>query len=183
MKHILCCLGLAAACGGGSATSLQTTPPPVDPVPMAEGSAADKPADPLDPVKPAEPPAPAPPDPAQIKAGLLAAEMAAFEKAKPVFDRWCAKCHSKDGKKQSKGKREHFDMTTYPFGGHHAMDVHNEIREVLGVTGKKPTMPADNKGAVKGDELAAITAWADAFQASHEGGAHEGHDTHGGHKH
>jgi hypothetical protein len=120
------------------------------------------------------------PDP---KAQLLAAEAAAFETAKPVFDKWCAKCHSKDGKQTSAKKREHFDMTSYPFGGHHAMDIHNEIRRSLGLTGKKPTMPADKKGAVQGEELELIKVWADAFEASHKGGAHEGHDAHGGHKH
>ena len=133
--------------------------------------------------KRAEPTQPAG-EPASVKAQLLAAEMAAYEKAKPVFEKYCAKCHAKHGSNQSAGKREHFDMTTYPFGGHHAMDVHNEIRVVLGVTGKKPTMPADKKGAVQGDELELIKAWADAFDASHKGGAHEGHDQHGGgHKH
>jgi cytochrome c len=88
-----------------------------------------------------------------VKAELLAAETAALEKAKPVFDKWCAKCHSKDGKSTSAKNREHFDMTKYPFGGHHAMEISGEIRKTLGLTGKKPTMPADKKGAVKGDEL------------------------------
>jgi hypothetical protein len=46
-------------------------------------------------------------------------------------------------------------------------------------------MPQDNKGAVKGDELALIAAWADAFDKAHAGGAHEGmgHDHDHGHKH
>jgi len=183
MKRLLCCVLVASACGGGSSKSTTTTL--ADPVPMNEGSASAvaQPTLPADPVKPIEPVEPAPPDPAKIKADLLAAEMAAYEKAKPVFEQWCAKCHSKNGKKQSAGTREHFDMTTYPFGGHHAMDVHSEISVVLGLTGKKPTMPADNKGAVKGDELEAVKAWIAAFDASHKGGAHEGHDTSGGHKH
>lgn len=156
MKRLLClCL---LACGSSKAT---TTP-----------------------TKPTEPTQPSAPDPAKLKADLLAAEMAAYEQAKPAFDKYCAKCHSKDGAKTSVSKREHFDMTAYPFGGHHAMDVHNEIRIVLGVTGKNPTMPADRKGAVKGEELELIKTWADAFEASHEGGAHEGHSGHGGrHKH
>lgn len=186
MKQTLIAIICAcAACGGGSskpATTVATT----DPVPMTEPDpvAPAEPANPVDPVTPAEPVQPTAPDPAKIKADLLAVEMAAFDEAKPVFDKYCAKCHSKDGAKQSASKREHFDMTTYPFGGHHAMDVHNEIREVLGVTGKKPTMPADKKGAVKGEELELIKAWADAFDASHNGGAHEVHDAHGGgHKH
>ena len=143
-----------------------------------------------DPTKPAEPPAdpkptePPAPDPAKVKAELLAAEQAAFEKAKPVFNKFCAKCHTKSGGKWSQKKGDHFDMTKYPFGGHHAMEISGEIRKSLGITGgKKPTMPADNKGAVKGEDLALIAAWADAFDKSHAAGAHAsgGHDH--GHKH
>ncbi len=182
MKSILIVSVLVAACGGGS--TKPTTPVVADPVPMTEPTPPVVPDDPkpTDPVKaePAEPPAP---DPAKIKADLLATENAAFEKAKPVFEKWCASCHSKDGKKTSAKKREHFDMTTYPFGGHHAMEISGEIREVLGLTGEKPTMPADKKGAVKGDELESIKAWADAFDASHQGGAHEGHGGGASHKH
>ena len=174
MRALVFCV--LVACGGGSAKPTPTTPP-ADPVPMSEGSAAKAPPDPIDPVKPAEPPVP---DPAKVKADLLAAETAAFERAKPVFEKWCASCHSKDGKRTSAKKREHFDMTKYPFGGHHPMDISDEIRKALGVTGKPPTMPADKKGAVKGEELELIKAWADAFDASHQGGAHEGH---GGHQH
>lgn len=174
---------IACACGGSSKPVTPVTAT-TDPVPMPEPTTPTEPAIPVDPVKPVEPVQPPAPDPAKIKADLLAAENAAYEKAKPVFEKHCAKCHSKDGRKQSISKREHFDMTTYPFAGHHAMDVHNEVREVLGLTGKKPTMPADNKGAVKGEELDAIKAWADAFEASHQGGAHEGHEQPGGgHKH
>jgi uncharacterized membrane protein len=117
------------------------------------------------------------------KAELLAVEKAAFEKAKPVFDKWCAKCHSKDGKNASQKKLDHFDMTTYPFGGHHAMEISSEIRKSLGIGGGSPRMPADNKGAVRGEELELIKAWADAFDASHAGGAHEGHSGHGEHEH
>jgi hypothetical protein len=114
-------------------------------------------------------------EPAKSKAELVAAETAAFEQAKPVFDKWCAKCHSSTGSKTSASKRKHFDMTTYPFGGHHAMSIGSEVRVALGMTGKKPSMPADRKGAVKGAELALIKAWADAFDAAHKGGAHPGH--------
>jgi mono/diheme cytochrome c family protein len=116
-----------------------------------------------------EPPAPKP-DP---KAELLAAEQAAFEKAKPVFDKWCAKCHSKDGKNTSPKKRKELDISAYPFTGEHANP--KDIRRTLGIGGGKPSMPADKKGAVQGDELAAIAAWADAWDASHKGGAHDHH--------
>jgi hypothetical protein len=119
--------------------------------------------------KPEEPP---PPDP---KAELLAAEQAAYEKAKPVFDKWCAKCHVQGAKLATEKKLDHFDMTAYPFKGHHEMEIGKTIRKSLGIDGSKPTMPFDKKGAVKGDELAAIDAWSKAFDASHEGGAHTHH--------
>jgi hypothetical protein len=190
MKTILYVLFAAAACSGGSSKPATSSPPTTDPVPMTEPAVATEPAKPSEPTtpsepaKPAEPPAP---DPAKVKAELLAAEQAAFEKAKPVFDKFCAKCHTKTGSKMSQKKLDHFDMTTYPFGGHHAMEISKEIRKSLGISGGKPTMPFDKKGAVKGDELALIAAWADAFDASHKGGAHEGHGDHhghgGGHKH
>ncbi len=185
MKTILLTLVLAASCSGGSSSKPGTTAPPTDPVPMTEPAPAvtgGEPAKPDVPAKPAEPPAP---DPAKVKAELLAAETAAFEKAKPVFEKACSKCHTQGGKKATKKKLDHFDMTTYPFGGHHAMEISGAIRKSLGIDGSKPTMPFDKKGSVKGEDLALIAAWADAFDASHKGGAHEGHGDHGHgeHKH
>jgi mono/diheme cytochrome c family protein len=179
-------LVVATACGGGSKPA--PAAPVHDPIPMFEGPPAQDAVHATPPVSPIQPesPAEAPPDPAKIKAELLAAETAAYEKAKPVFDKHCAKCHTKTGTKTSQKKLGHFDMTTYPFGGHHAMEIAAEIRKSLGIDGRKPTMPFDKKGAVKGEELALIAAWADAFDASHNAGAHEGHDGHhhhGGHKH
>lgn len=120
------------------------------------------------------PPPPAGPDAAQVKADLLAAETAAHEAAKPVLGKYCAGCHQQGGKKASAKKLGHFDMTTYPFAGHHTAEIGKVMREVLGVGGGKPTMPYDKPGAVKGDELALIVAWSEAFDASHAGGAHEG---------
>ena len=178
MKTILLTFVITASCSGGSSSKPATTPPTTDPVPMTEPTpvTGGEPAKPDEPAKPAEPPAP---DPEKVKAELLAAETAAFEKAKPVFEKACAKCHTKSGKLAAKKKLDHFDMTTYPFGGHHAMEISGAIRKSLGIDGSKPTMPFDKKGSVKGEDLALIAAWADAFDASHKGGAHEGHGDHG----
>lgn len=186
MLKLLSAIVLLSACGGP-----RKAPPPPPPVAPAEPAAPAVPTADAASAEPAPPPAeppqaaePAPPDPEQVKASLRAAELAAFEAAKPVFDKWCAKCHTKGGRKASATKLRHFDMTTYPFGGHHSKTMSKEIREVLGLAGKKPSMPADKKGAVKGDELALIKAWADAFDAAHAAGAHEEHEGHGGgHKH
>lgn len=184
MKSITWIVLAAAACGGGgAATKTTSTPPTTDPIPMtetAQPAAETKPAEPVEPAKPMEP---AGPDPTKVKAELLAAEQTAYQRARPVFDKWCANCHTKGGKKAATSKLDHFDMTAYPFGGHHAMEFGQQIRKSLGIDGGKPTMPYNKKGAVKGDELALIAAWADAFDAAHEGGAHEGHTGHGGHEH
>jgi hypothetical protein len=148
------------------------------PTPVTEPAPAHDHHDPMTPVEPAKP------DPAKVKADLLAVETAAYEKAKPVFEKFCAGCHSKGQKNATAKKLEHFDMTTYPFAGHHAMELGKEIRKVLGIGGGKPTMPKGKAGSVKGEDLALIAAWVDAFDASHAGGAHEGHGDHqGGHKH
>ena len=59
-------------------------------------------------------------------------------------------------------------MDRYPFGGHHAGEAGQAIRKVLGIGGAtKPTMPSDDPGAVTGDDLAKIAAWADAFDRAH----------------
>ena len=175
MKTIVVSLLLLTACGSSRAP---TTPTPDDmtspgPPPDAASSSVDANA----PTGSIEPPQP---DPAKVKADLLAAETAAFANAKPVFDAHCAKCHTQGGKKASAKKLDHFDMTSYPFGGHHAGEMGATIRKVLAIDGGKATMPADKKGAVKGDELALIKAWSEAFDA-HAGGAHDGVPGHGHH--
>jgi mono/diheme cytochrome c family protein len=182
-----------AACGSKAA------PAPASPEPAAEATPVEQPPADSPPSaehaghEGAEPapsaqqrPAPATHDPAQVKADLLAAELAAFEAAKPVFEKNCARCHQAGGAKAKPKMLKHFDITTYPFGGHHADEASKTVRKVLGIGGGKPTMPADKKGTVQGDELALIAAWADAFDKAHAGGAHadRGHGEHGtGHKH
>jgi len=112
----------------------------------------------------------------------LAAETAAFERARPVFVARCSRCHSKDDTNARPISLEHFDMTSYPFGGHHAGEIAGEIREVLGIGGGKPTMPKDAPGTVAGDELARVAAWADAWDRADKAGAHGEHH-HGGEHH
>lgn len=112
------------------------------------------------------------PDPATVKADLLASERAAWDTAKPVFDKSCATCHTKAGKKSAKKKLDHFDMDTYPPGGHHSGTIGFTIREVLGLTGKKPTMPFDKPGSVQGEDLARVKAWTDAWETADKAGAH-----------
>lgn len=128
-----------------------------------------KPAEPAKPTKPADPPREPPPARADR-------ERLAYEKARPVFDRYCAKCHASGGEKASKKKLGHFDMTSYPFGGHHAATMGKTIREVLGVEGGEATMPLDEPGVVKGAELDAIVEWSREFDRAHPAGG-------GGHKH
>jgi len=168
MKILILLAGLAA-CGGGTSKPIT---PATSPAPAKDEPAAKAPP------SEAARSEPAGPDPAKARADLLAAEMAAYEKARPVFEASCARCHSKSGKLTTEKKRGHFDMTTYPFGGHHAMEIGQQIRKSLGLTGDQPTMPFDKKGSVKGDDLALIAAWADAFDAAQAAGAHEGRGDH-----
>ncbi len=117
------------------------------------------------------------------KAALLADERAAYDKAKPVFDKYCASCHTKDGKQANAKKLDHFEMSSYPFGGHHASTLGPTIRKVLALDGGKPTMPNGKQGTVKGDDLAAIAAWTKAWQAADVVGGHGAtpHHDHGDH--
>lgn len=161
-----------AVAGCGSKAPEPVEPAPTDPTadqPTPVEPAPVEPA-PADPVA-AEPPPPVEPVP-DPSAELLAAETAAWDKAKPVLDKFCAGCHVAGNKKATKKKLDHFDMTAYPPKGHHDEPITEEIREVLGATGKKPTMPYGKGGAVKGDDLAVILAWADAYDAADKGGAH-----------
>jgi hypothetical protein len=110
-------------------------------------------------------------DPAEV---LLAAEMAAYEAARPVLEEYCADCHTTGSARPSRKQKatlRHFSMDAYPFGGHHAHEMGDTMRKVLGVSGRKPTMPKDSPGAVTGDELALVLAWAEAWDAAHAAGA------------
>ncbi len=166
MKKIMFSMLLAAAaCGGGSKKTepVEPTPTQPDPTPVAQ-------TEPTPPVEPAPPPEPAKPDPEQIKKDAMDAELAAFEKAKPVFETSCKGCHFKGQKNASAKKLAEFEMTAYPFAGKH--NTAKDIREVLAIGGGKPTMPKTKPGSVKGDNLAAIAAWADAWDAAEAAGAH-----------
>jgi len=110
-------------------------------------------------------------------AGALS-EQEAYGRARPVFQQYCAICHTRASNKR--GALRHFSMDTYPFGGHHADQMATTIREVLGTTGKRATMPRDRPGIVQGEELRLVLDWADAFDRAHPAApAHQ----HGGHDH
>lgn len=157
-----------AACGSKApAPSMVAEPEHAEPHDVAVGSSAVTTAPPQETHQPTEPPPPADP-----KAELLAAETSAWETAKPVFEKACATCHSSAGRKASKKKLDHFNLDSYPPGGHHTSTIGFTIRDVLGISGKKPTMPYDKPGSVQGEELAKVKAWTDAWEAAEKGGAH-----------
>jgi hypothetical protein len=124
------------------------------------------------PTKATDPPMPAVAPKPDSTPELLAAETAAYDKAKPTFRKYCSACHSRDGKKAAKKKLDHFQLDSYPFGGHHTATIGFTIREVLGISGKKATMPYDKPGSVQADDLAPVKAWADAWEAADKAGAH-----------
>jgi cytochrome c len=90
-------------------------------------------------------------------------ELSALEAAKPVFEQYCARCHARGAGQGKRKALAHFDMTRYPFRGHHAHEAGTAVREVLGAAGDKATMPSDRPGAVKGQDLEKMLAWAAAF--------------------
>lgn len=137
-------------------------------------------------------PAPTPPPTNDVNATAVVSdeERAAFERARPVFEAYCMKCHTTSGAKTSGKAMHHISMDAYPFTGHHAGEAGSAVREAL--TGSEPTMPKDNPGTLNPEELALVLAWADAFdhahpKAPHDEGAEHGehehgeHDEHGGH--
>ena len=63
-------------------------------------------------------------DPAPISEG----EHTAFMAAKPVFEKYCVRCHSSLSERPKAKAIEHVDMTSYPFGGHHASEIGSAIR-------------------------------------------------------
>jgi hypothetical protein len=102
--------------------------------------------------------------PATLEADPMTQEMQTYEQAKPVFEKYCAGCHTERARGTEHAEALlHFSMDRYPFGGHHADEIGAEIRAVLGATDNEPTMPPDNPGVVRGEELALVLAWADAF--------------------
>ncbi|MBP9202832.1 MAG: c-type cytochrome [Kofleriaceae bacterium] len=162
-------LGLAltlAACGGkAKPVEPVAEPAPVEPAPTEPTETAPTETTPNEPVAEAKPA----PDP---KLALLDAEKATYEAAKPVFEKACALCHTQAGAKKSAKKLAEFDMTSYPFTGKYAGDIAATMKKVLGVGGGKATMPANKPGSVKDGDLELIVAWANAWQAAQDGGAH-----------
>jgi hypothetical protein len=113
---------------------------------------------------------------ARVHGNVTAAQRRAFDEARPAFERHCFRCHAKGGNKPKAKARAHLDMTSYPFRGHHAGEAGAAVRKVLGAgpTKGRATMPSDDPAALKGADLEAILAWADAFSAAHspDGGVH-----------
>lgn len=192
---ILGALAIAgASCGGSKAPETASptadpSPTPVGPAsPLHEHGSADERAQ-ASPVESAPEAVPTTSD------ELLAAEARAYEAAKPVFEKYCVECHRPGaGSPQLQKKAlKHLSMETYPFKGHHAHELGAIIRQSLGVDGGKITMPKNDKGSVKGEELALIVAWSRAFDAAlaskgasdhgHHGKMHHDHGTKKKHDH
>lgn len=150
------------SCGSGTQSVRPTSAPEPDNAPDREReheAAGEHPAAPTE-SAPAVAPEPAAGD-------RVADERAAYERARPVFQKYCAMCHTTGGTHAKKAALQRFTMDQYPFGGHHASEIASSIREVLGAGGEEPTMPRDIPGAVQGEELALVLAWAEAFDSAH----------------
>lgn len=104
----------------------------------------------------------------QDAGALLSPELAAYERARPVFQRFCGNCHINGAPMWRQSITSHFDMGHYPFTGHHSNTITITIRRVLGANGRPPTMPPRaGAGSVRGEDLQLILAWADAYDRAH----------------
>ncbi len=101
---------------------------------------------------------------------LLAAEMQAYEAARPVFETHCAVCHQPGEPEALEDTLHHFSMEGYPFGGHHAHEMGEIIRAVLGADGSEATMPEGDPEALSDEELALVVTWSEAFDRAHAAG-------------
>lgn len=120
----------------------------------------------------------------------LAVERAAYDAARPVLDRWCARCHVPTNGSMSVITSNTFDISTYPFGGSDGPKAGYHVADVLGImfddldgadgtdelrrpwAQHAPRMPRNDPGAVKGDELALVRTWTVAWRAAHRAGLH-----------
>ena len=115
-------------------------------------------------------PAPVPPSDARPDATAntdpLVAEQDALALAKPVFKKYCVRCHMYGANDKAFKK---LDANT----GLDTIDATkvDKIRVVLGGADKPPTMPKDRPGEVKGDELALVMNWTDAYSRAQKAGA------------
>jgi mono/diheme cytochrome c family protein len=93
-----------------------------------------------------------------------ASELAAYERAKPVFERHCTACH-RDGTRLTSGEAmRKVDMNGYPFGGAPRAAMTRTVMASL--TGGGPTMPPFRRQPLTAEEVALIRAWAAATDAA-----------------
>lgn len=102
----------------------------------------------------------------------VAAEIAAYKAATPVFSKHCGGCHARGGAQWSEEAADHFDMSSYPFGGHHAAAIDQEVLRSLGQSGRPATMPKSGPGDLSTDEVDLISDWAKAFATAKDAGFH-----------
>jgi hypothetical protein len=94
---------------------------------------------------------------------ITASERLAFAAARPVFERYCLRCHTQGSKKVKPATLAALDMTTYPFTGRHGDALAAQIRTVVGLDGSSPRMPMVKPGCLSRSDLDHIAAWARAF--------------------
>lgn len=145
---------------------------------------------------PSSPPpvAGAPPSAApSASVALPEAELAAYRAAAPVFERYCLACHRPGTNSMSVITSNTLDLGTYPFTGSSSNEAGFLIAAALGApladldardeaplslarqhigAGRPPKarMPKDQPGAVQGDDLERILAWARAWRATRRAG-------------
>src|SRR5688572_24819345 len=88
----------AAACGPKDVIPTSPTHPANPDAPTGKGAPDEAPAGAANPET----------------AAIAEAEQAAYQAAWPVFEKYCANCHSSEGKKATPEKLDHFQIDSYP---------------------------------------------------------------------
>ena len=94
-------------------------------------------------------------------------EPVAYAAAAPLFARYCVDCHSAAGPRHDAEAYSELAMDHYPFTGRFGALAGLAVAEVIGATGRVPSMPTDHPGILVGNELKTVMTWAEAFHLVH----------------
>ncbi len=91
-------------------------------------------------------------------------ELAAYERARPVFERECKRCHASGTRLTSTAAMGGVDMSRYPFGGGTPTEVARRIGVSIGLFGRGATMPPTRLPGLRGEDAALVAAWIAAVE-------------------
>ena len=100
-------------------------------------------------------------------ADVAEAERVAYTRARPVFAQYCDSCHSRESLHVDREATRNLTTDSYPFGGRRGAARRDTRFVCRSAKAIGATMPDDHPGSVRGNDLAAVLTWADAFDRAH----------------